>query len=100
MKLLGVTVQNNLRRDIHIKDIVSKASRRLYTLCVLKKSNVPIPDMIIIYTCYIRPILEYACQVWHSSITVQQQANSIESIQKRAIRITLVITSTARTLQH
>lgn len=88
MKLLGVTVQSNLRWDIHIKDIVSKASRRLYTLCILKKSNVPISDMIVIYTCYIRPIIEYACQVWHSSIT-EQQANSIESIQKRAIRIIL-----------
>ena len=34
------------------------------------------------------PTLEYACQVWHSSIT-NQQASAIENIQKRAVRIIL-----------
>ena len=35
---------------------------------------------------YIRPILEYASPVWHSSIT-DKQNRAIESVQKRAIRI-------------
>jgi len=42
---------------------------------------------IIFYTTVIcRPILEYACPVWHSSLTVEH-SNRIEAIQKRAFRI-------------
>ena len=33
-----------------------------------------------------RPILGYACQVWHSGLTVAQ-SDTLESVQKRALRI-------------
>ena len=45
-------------------------------------------DLVLIYTCYVRPILEYAAPVWSSGIT-KQQCNAIERIQKRACRIAL-----------
>ena len=63
IKLLGVTVQSNLKWDAHITEIVSKASRRLYTVYILRRARLPILDMVAVYTCYIRPILEYASQV-------------------------------------
>jgi len=34
----------------------------------------------------VRPVLEYACLVWHSGLTAGQ-CNAIENIQKRAIRM-------------
>jgi len=34
----------------------------------------------------VRPVLEYASPVWHSSLTVAQ-SDSLESVQKRAMRI-------------
>ncbi len=34
----------------------------------------------------IRPIVEYACQVWHPGLT-QEQSECLESIQKQAIKI-------------
>ena len=34
----------------------------------------------------VRPVLEYACSVWHSSLTVGQH-EALESLQKRAMRI-------------
>jgi len=34
----------------------------------------------------VRPVLEYACPVWHSGLTAGQ-CNAIENIQKRAIRV-------------
>ena len=36
------------------------------------------------FTSVVRPILEYACPVWHWSLTVAQ-ANALESMQKRAM---------------
>ncbi|XP_071948970.1 uncharacterized protein [Antedon mediterranea] len=88
MRLLGVIIQSNLKWDLNTQDIVSRASRRLFALCILKKVNVVLDDLITVYTSYIRPILEYACQVWHGAIT-KKMANSIETIQKRACRIML-----------
>ena len=37
------------------------------------------------YTAIIRPVLEYACPVWHSGLTAGQ-SKAIENIQKRALR--------------
>ena len=65
---------------------MSKASRKLYTLCILKKCKTPIEDMVTVFCCYIRPVLEYACPVWHTSLT-EAQANKLEFVQKRALRI-------------
>ena len=45
-----------------------------------------LPDMILYYKSVIRSILEYSAPVWHSSITIEQ-SNSLEMIQKRALRI-------------
>ena len=88
IKLLGVTIQNDLKWNCHIGDIVSKASRRLYSLCILKRVNASAEDIVAVFIAYVRPILEYACQVWHTSIT-QQQSLAIERVQKRACRIVL-----------
>ena len=43
-------------------------------------------ELIRVYLSLIRPICEYACPVWSSSLT-QEQQNNIESIQKRALHI-------------
>jgi hypothetical protein len=44
--------------------------------------------LITVYTTIIRPVLEYACQVWHYNIQ-QYLCEDIEKIQKRALRIIL-----------
>jgi len=36
------------------------------------------------YTVIVRPVLEYASPVWHSSLTVAQ-TETLESLQKRAM---------------
>jgi len=42
--------------------------------------------MLHFYTTVIRPVLEYACPVWHTSIT-NEQCIRLESIQKHTIHI-------------
>ena len=56
------------------------------TLCILKRSKASQADMITVYTTYIRPILEYASPVWHTSITANQ-SKKLEFVQKRALKI-------------
>jgi hypothetical protein len=85
-RILGLTVQDNMKWNEHINNIVKKASKRLYMLRLLKRSKACIDTLITVYTTIIRPVLEYECQVWHYNIQ-QYLCEDIEKIQKRALRI-------------
>ena len=58
-KVLGLTIQNNLKWDEHIYEIVSKASKRLNILRVLRRSGIPPADLLTVYIALVSPILEY-----------------------------------------
>jgi hypothetical protein len=85
-KLLGVHIDNDLRWNTHIDFIATRVNSRLYTLKQLKRSGLPVKDLLTFYTTVIRPVLEYANVVWHHSITVAQ-SDRLEALQKRAMRI-------------
>ena len=85
-KLLGVVVSDNLKWNAHVDSICKKAATRLYFLKQLKRAKVPPKDMLLFYTTCIRPVLEYACPVFHNSLP-QYQSNEMERLQKRALRI-------------
>ena len=57
-------------------------------LRLLKRSNADNSILILVYCTIIRPVLEYACQVWHFNIT-EYLSEDIEKLQKRALRIVL-----------
>ena len=77
-KVLRVTIQSNLKWDLHINDVVAKASKRLHILHVLKRGGVPSLN---------KSVLEHCCPVWHNVLPVKL-SDSIEPVQKRALRIT------------
>jgi hypothetical protein len=85
-KLLGVHVSNDLKWAQHVDAISAKVASRLYFLKQLKRTGAPLSDLLCFYTTVVRPVLEYACPVWHSSLTVAQ-SEMLESLQKRALRI-------------
>jgi len=66
--------------------ISSKAASRLYFLKHLKRAGAGTGDLLCFYNTIVRPVLEYASPVWHSSLTAAQ-SESLESLQKRAMRI-------------
>ena len=70
----------------HIQDICSKASKRLYFLRVLQRASFVVPDLVKLYCCYIQPVLEYACPVWHPCIP-EYLCEQVETVQKRALCI-------------
>ena len=85
-KALGLTIQNNLKWDEHIRSIIAKASKRFHILRILRRSCIPPLDLIKIYIALIRSILEYSCEVWNNSIT-QYQNEELERVQKRVMGI-------------
>jgi hypothetical protein len=85
-KLLGIKIDDNLKWNSHINYISSKASSRIHFLKLLKRSGLASDELVHFYTTVIRPILEYACPVWHTSLT-GEQSNTLEAVQRRALRI-------------
>jgi len=87
-RLLGVWLQSNLKWDSHVTHMVKQSGKRLFILRRLKMFRVPELDLVTIYTCYVRPICEYAVPVWNPGLT-KTQSFRLETIQRRACRIIL-----------
>ena len=85
-KLLGVNLTSDLKWTTHIRHISSKASKRLYALRILKRNGVQPSDLRTVYCSFIRPVLEYACLVWHTSLP-KFLTDELEHIQRRALKI-------------
>ena len=88
MKVLGVIIQNDLKWDRNVDNIVKRANSKIHMLRVLKCHGLPSHDLMTIYSCFIRPITEYAAPVWNGALT-KQQITHIERVQKRALKIIL-----------
>ena len=69
----------------HIDYIITKAAKRLYALRLLKRAGVQAQDMLKVYGCNVRSILEYALQVWQNIPVYLSER--IEAVQKRAFKI-------------
>ncbi len=67
-KLLGLTISDDLKWNSHVKNICKKASIRLYLLRQLKRANGPSKDLVLFYVTCIRPVVSYACEVFHDSL--------------------------------
>ena len=66
-------------------NIVKKAGQIIYMLYQLKRAGVNQADLVTIYISVVKPIVEYACPVWHTNLPIYL-SNNIEMIQKRAVR--------------
>ena len=84
--MLGVTIRDDFKWNDHIFNVTSKAAKRLYLLSQLKRAGICASDLVLFYCSTIRSVLEYACQVFHSSLPFYL-SEELERIQKRALRI-------------
>ena len=98
MKLLGVTIQGNLKWDKQVEAMVAKANTRRYFITVLKRAGVQLRDLVRCYCTYIRPLLEYAAPVWHPGLT-RHQADLLEQVQRQCLRTLLPDTCYAQALR-
>ena len=86
VKILGVKISKDHKWDVHISDIIKRASGRLFKLTTLRHFGLPVEDLKTIYIGFIRPHVDYAVPAWHPGLSEQQHA-ALERIQKRACRI-------------
>ena len=72
-KLLSVYINRSLKWDERLRSICNKAASRIHFLKQLKRSSLGPDDLFHFYATMIRPVLEYACPVWHSGLTVEHR---------------------------
>ena len=81
VKLLGVTLSNDLKWNSHIANTCKKVSARLYFLRQLKRAGLPPEDLIQFYVTCIRPVIEYACEAFQDSLP-QYLSNDLERLME------------------
>jgi hypothetical protein len=85
-KYLGVTVQSDLKWNLHISAQTKKASHRLYHLRKMKEFKVSRRLQDLFYLATIESVILFACPVWAGGCT-QQDRKGMDRVQRRARRI-------------
>ena len=86
LKLLGFHFSRKPTMTEHLEKTAAKFRGRLWFLRHLKKAALSSTDLIHVYKCFLLPILDYACPVYHSLLT-KEQALFIEKLQSSALKI-------------
>ena len=92
-KLLGIML-SDLTWGAHVDYLYRKCSRRLYLL-----ASHATRDILRIYLTMIRSVLEYACQVWHTSLS-GAHSDKLESVRRPALHIIYPDLSYGTTPRH
>ena len=87
-KLLGTVITNDLKWDRNTENILRKAYARMAILRKLSSFQAPENDMKQVYISYKRSLVEQSSNVWHSSLTNENEVD-LERIQKIALKIIL-----------
>ena len=87
-RLLGTMLTDDLKWDLNVSTIVKKANARMELLRRVASFGTPPEDLKIIYTLFIRSLLEQSATVWHSSLT-EDNITDLERVQKTAIKVIL-----------
>ncbi len=88
IKLLGVTITNDLRWRENTAEIVKKVNRKFYQLCKLKQFGVKQEERLATWKTLIRPITEYAAPLWHNGL-LEVDSRKLENLQKKAFGLIL-----------
>ena len=86
VKLLGLNLLSDLKWNHHISEITKKTALRFYFLRQLKRAIIPEKNLLNFYTTCIRPILEYACPVFHNALP-KYLSEDIKKLPRRTLRI-------------
>ena len=86
MKMLGFMIDNKAGMGAHITHLKRKVGAKMWLLIHLKRVGIEADKLARIFTTVIRPIIEYACQLYHHMIN-SEQSETIEALQRRALKI-------------
>jgi hypothetical protein len=88
MKILGLTLSNDLKWRANTDNMTRKACGRLWMIKRLQKAGANLEDLTDIYTKQVRSVLEFGVPVWNSGIN-KEESSDIEWVQKAFLHIAL-----------
>ena len=85
IKALGLHFSNRLDMEEQVLHVIKAMRARYWTLRNLKFNGFNEEELVHVYKTMIRPIAEYACTVYHSSLT-DDQDERLECLQDHALK--------------
>ena len=98
IKALGLRFSRNLDMGAHVNHVVKAMRSRYWTLRNLKKNGFNTEELLQVYKTMLRPVAEYGCVVFHSSLT-DEQDEMIERLQDHALKCVYGTDKSARRLR-
>ena len=95
-KIRGVIMSYDLKWKCYVDYIVKKASKKLYSLRVLRRAGVEKDNILKVYLTTIRPVLEYAVPVWQDIPDYLSKA--IEVVQRYHLKLSTLSVSRTQML--
>ena len=86
MKILGFSFDSRPTVERHTEELRKKFRKRLWLLRNLKYARADAKDLVDCYSCFLRPVLEYCCSVYHPMLN-STQSTSLEKLQYAALKI-------------
>ena len=86
MKILGFYFNRQPTPEKHIEQMEIKYRKRLWMLRNLKRAKIDAREILSAYCCFLRPVIEYCCNVYHSMLNISQSSR-IENLQYSALKI-------------
>ena len=83
-RILGIIVQDSLRWESQCQEMIKKATNTTWAIRRMKSLGVPESTLVDFWRSEGRVHLEYACPVWHSSLTIAQ-SRSLDRAQRVAM---------------
>lgn len=77
VRVLGVTIQNDLWWNSQVDNMLTSANRKLFALCCQKKFGLRDPELVFVNRGYVCPVLEYEVPVSHRLERMQKLAGKI-----------------------
>ena len=72
IKILGLTLQNDLKWKSNTNNMTRKAYKRLWIIKRLKKAGANKEDLIDVYTKQVRSVVEFGVPVWNSGLSKEE----------------------------
>lgn len=85
MKALGVLLSSKPNIDAQVEHIKKSFRSRFWMLRNLKANGFSVNELVTVYKTLLRPVADYACIVYHSSLT-DQQDEELEGLQSMALK--------------
>ena len=85
IKALGLRFSSGLDMEEQVRHIVKTMRSRYWTLRNLKGNGFNTEELLQVYKTMLRPVAEYACVVFHSSLT-DEQDERLERLQNHALK--------------